>query len=198
MAYHGGTCHSTCSSSITDREGAFYINVLFVFLFLIIIVIPMNRCCWDLKDVTLGMNVLVDYLNIYNNGFWLATLPQVILRRTSQEAKKIWLETLTLGWHGLLPWVASRIKVSAAPSIPTKNHNYGDFTPFQAPQSPSPSALGWEVSFDGEWCMFLDIFINSFAWRWFRWHSLVVTGKLTKAVITVTSVTFTSCEQVQP
>ena len=45
VAYHRGTCHSTCSSSITDREGAFSINVLFVFLFLIIIVIPMNRCC---------------------------------------------------------------------------------------------------------------------------------------------------------
>ena len=42
VAYHGGTCHSTCSSSITDREGAFSINILFVFLFLIIIVNPIN------------------------------------------------------------------------------------------------------------------------------------------------------------
>ena len=38
----------------------------------------------------------------------------------------------------VLPWVASRIKVSAAPSIPTKNHNYGDFTPFQAPHHQVP------------------------------------------------------------
>ena len=86
---------------LSQTEKAPFLSICYLYFFFSgIIFKSINRCCWDSKEVTLGMKMLVDYLNIYNNGFWLATLPQVILRRTSQEAKKIWLETLTLGWHG--------------------------------------------------------------------------------------------------